>query len=140
MRSIALILSLVLGSSLGVMAQTAPAAKKAAKHEVGLSYDWLRTNAQPGGCGCFVINGGGVNAALAFNNHLSAVVEMDAETRANAPTTHNSLTLASVHAGLRYYIASRAVHHNMLPFIEVLPGVAHAGGAESGSADDTIQF
>ena len=43
--------------------QTAPTSDKPLRAELALDYSYLRSNAPPGGCGCFNLNGGSATFA-----------------------------------------------------------------------------
>jgi outer membrane immunogenic protein len=94
------------------------------KLEIGANYIYTRTNAPPGGCGCFSLNGGAGWVGYNFRDDLALIGELSGSQASNIEGTTGSLTLTSFLGGLRY---SR--HHNQLaPFGQVLLGVAHASG------------
>jgi outer membrane immunogenic protein len=142
MRSIALALAIFLGITASSLAQTTPTAAHHASGDVALTYHWLRTNAQPGDCGCFYMNGGGVSASLDLEPRWSAVLEGSVETIAHAPDTNDSLTLTSVYLGPRYSIPQpwKKKQHSLLPFAQVLLGATHAGGGVAGTSDGVMKF
>jgi outer membrane immunogenic protein len=99
-------------------------AQSAGNLEIGANYIYTRTNAPPGGCGCFSLNGGTGWAGYNFMSNLALVGEVSGSYASNIEGTTSSLTLTSFLGGLRY---SR--HHNRLaPFGQVLLGGAHASG------------
>jgi outer membrane immunogenic protein len=107
------------------LAQTASPEHANPAVEVALNYAWVHTNAPPGGCGCFPMNGGGADAAYAIRkSSLSVVADLSVVTQSNVDSTGNSLTLTSFTGGLRYRVGRGAWQ----PFGEVLAGGAHASG------------
>jgi peptidoglycan-associated lipoprotein len=110
--------------------------------DIALTYHWLRTNAQPGGCGCFDLNGGGISGSWNVRPELAVVTEFSAEYAGQVPSTGNSLTLTSYLAGMRYVLPqlwSRG-RHGLQPFTQLLVGAAHAGGGMAGAGDATFAF
>jgi hypothetical protein len=105
--------------------------------DVALVYHWVRTNAQPGECGCFDLNGGGVSTSMQFTPRWSEVLEASGEQIGKAPSTGNSLTLASVAGGTRYRIPTSWRNRTRAPQFsgEVLIGGAHAGGGVAGAGN-----
>src|SRR5271170_551133 len=96
MRSILLAAVLLLGGASVAQAQEAYSGDAAA------TYHWVRTNAGPGQCGCFGLNGGGISGSWNVLGPFSLVTEFSTEYTPSAPTTGNSLTLTSYLAGARY--------------------------------------
>ncbi len=140
MRSIALWTGLLLGTATAAMGQGAPSHTPSG--DVALTYDWVRSNTQPGDCGCFDLNGGGISASWRFSSKWAAVAEVSAEHTDNGPSTGNSLTLFSYLAGARYVLMQPWSHrcHSPQPFAQVLVGAAHAGGGIAGAGDGAIAF
>ena len=66
MRSIALFFGFILGGALLSLGQATPTSF-AQRGDVALTYDWVSTNAEPGDCGCFGLNGGGISASADFS-------------------------------------------------------------------------
>jgi peptidoglycan-associated lipoprotein len=99
-------------------------AESAGNLEIGANYIYTRTNAPPGGCGCFSLNGGAGWVGYNFRGNLALIGEVSGSHASDIEGTTASLTLSSFLGGLRY---SR--HHNRLaPFGQVLLGGAHASG------------
>jgi outer membrane immunogenic protein len=99
-------------------------AQSADKLEIGANYIYTKTNAPPGGCGCFSLSGGAAGVGYNFRDNLALIGELSGSQASNIEGTTGSLTLTSFLGGLRY---SR--HHNQLaPFGQVLLGLAHASG------------
>jgi outer membrane immunogenic protein len=66
-----------LGLATTAMAQVLPSSS-GYNGDVALTYQYTHSNTQPGDCGCFNLNGGGLSASWQFYPRLSAVVEGDA--------------------------------------------------------------
>jgi outer membrane immunogenic protein len=100
-------------------------AQETTKVELGGDYNYLRTNAPPGGCGCISMNGG--DAWLSYNvtHSLAAVAQVSAQTGSNIGGGRD-LTLSSYLVGPR---VSRRVTDRFVPFVQALFGAAHAGGS-----------
>jgi len=133
-----LLLSVVL-----LLAGASPAvAQDTTQGDVAAAYHWVRTNAGPGDCGCFGLNGGGLSGSWNFHGSWSAVADISAETTGGAGYSGNSLTLASFMAGARYKIPQPWLegNHKPQPFAQILLGAAHAGGGQAGIADGTYEF
>jgi outer membrane immunogenic protein len=96
--------------------------------EVAVTYAWVHTNAPPGGCGCFSMNGANGSFAYRLTSSISVVGEAGAVTAGNVDATGLDLTLADYLAGARY-----SVRHfpRLTPFAQVLLGDAHASGGLS---------
>jgi peptidoglycan-associated lipoprotein len=93
--------------------------------EVGVDYNYVRSNLPAGGCGCFGLNGGSGWVAFNFNRSLGLVGEVASQTASNVSSTGADLTLTSFLAGPRYTWGHA---HHFAPFAQVLLGGAHAGG------------
>lgn len=92
--------------------------------EVGYSY--LRSNAPPGGCTCFNLNGG--NAMFAWplkTGRLALAGDVSAAHAGNISSGGYSLTLSSYTAGVRI---QPWFAHSLHPFGEALIGLAHSSG------------
>jgi hypothetical protein len=141
MRSIALATGLLLGAAMAAMGQVAPDTS-VAKGDAALTYHWMRTNTQPGDCGCFGLNGGGVSASWNFRPRWAMVGEVSGEYAGNGPSTGNTLTLISYLAGARYRVPQPWLRgpHAPQPFAQVLLGAAHSSGGIAGAADGTTGF
>ena len=144
MRSFALAIGLLLGAVMAAIGQSAPAmaVKSQSSGDVALTYHWLRTNAQPGECGCFDLNGGGISGSWNFRPRLAVVTEFSAEYAGQAPSTGDSLTLTSYLAGMRYVLPQLwpRGRYGLKPFAQLLVGAAHAGGGMAGAGDATFAF
>lgn len=121
--------------AMGQAASTMPAHRQG---DVAVTWDWVRTNAQPGDCGCFYLNGAGVSASVKVAPRWSAVLEAGVENNNSASSMGTSLTLDSLHIGARYALPQPWMKgkHAPQPFAQVLVGATHAGGSEAGVADN----
>jgi outer membrane immunogenic protein len=141
MRSIALATGLLLGAAMAAMSQTMPH-ESAASGDAALTYHWVRSNTQPGDCGCFDLNGGGISASWNVRSRLAVMAEISGEYAGSGPSTGNSLTLTSYLAGARYVPPQPWLRgaHGPRAFGQVLMGVGHAGGGIAGAGDSTTAF
>jgi len=113
-----------------VNAQSVPTVEGPHHADLSLSYDYLRSNAPPDGCGCFSLNGGNAALALHLRRSSFAVVAdlgvAHSGSAASIDTTRYSLTLSTFTAGLRYQPRFRG--GSLQPFVEVLAGLVHSSG------------
>jgi outer membrane immunogenic protein len=100
-------------------------AQSGSRVEVGLDYNYVRSNAPNGGCGCFGLNGGSGWVAFKFSRSLAVVGEIASQTASNISSSGADLTLTSYLAGARYSWTHAA---RFAPFAQALVGGAHAGG------------
>jgi outer membrane immunogenic protein len=137
MRSFLLSTILLLAGASAAVAQ-----QDAYSGDAAAAYHWVRSNAGPGQCGCFGMNGGGVSGSWNFHGPWSAVVDISAENTGSAPPANNPLTLVSYLAGARYKIPQPWFqgNHKPQPFAQIILGAAHAGGTEAGVADGSYRF
>jgi outer membrane immunogenic protein len=114
-------------SSAPVFAQYAPNVEKPFRAELALDYSYQHSNAPPGGCGCFNLNGG--SATFAWPVKPGGFALAGDVTVAHAGTISSagdSLTLSTFTMGGRYL--PRFGRSPIRPFGQVLVGVAHASG------------
>jgi peptidoglycan-associated lipoprotein len=111
---------------------TAPGLAQApvARAELALDYTWMHSNAPPGGCGCFSLQGGSATAALPLAGlPISLVADVTVgNTSPSAPGFNGSLRLTTITGGLRYTPWLRTLHR-WQPFVQAMAGVTHAGGS-----------
>ncbi len=96
--------------------------------ELAFEYSYLRSNAPPGGCGCFNLNGG--SAEFAWPTAIRGVAlvgNVTASHANNIGSSNTSLTLSSFTGGARYSPALKPSRYQ--PFGQVLVGLAHASGS-----------
>lgn len=131
-----LLLAALLLAPIRTQAQSLPA-HNAATPELALNYSWLHSNAPPGGCGCFSLNGGAASFALPLRSgRIALAAEVSDGYTSNVLNTGKSLNLSTYSAGLRY--SPRAGRSGLSPFAQVLAGVAHVTGPlVSGSSSTT---
>ena len=132
--------SFLLSTILFLVGGRAAVAQESYSGDAAAAYHWVRTNAGPGECGCFGMNGGGLSGSWNFRGPWSAVVDISAEH--SALPIGNSLTLTSYLAGVRYKIPRPWLErkHKPQPFAQILLGAAHAGGGEAGVANGSYRF
>jgi outer membrane immunogenic protein len=100
-------------------------AQNGSQVEVGIDYNYVRSNAPAGGCGCFGLNGGSGWVAFKFSRSLGLVGEIAGQHASNISSTGADLTLTSFVAGPRYTWIRTG---RFAPFAQALVGGAHAGG------------
>ena len=109
-------------------AQAPVANDRPLRPEFALDYSYLRSNAPPGGCGCFNLNGGSATFALPLKQGpLSVVVDVTAATAGTISSAGYSLTLSSYTVGLRYTPSTG--HSRLVPFGQATIGAGHASGS-----------
>ena len=127
MRSLLALLLLSI-ASVNLMAQTQPS------NEIALDYTYVHTNAPPGGCGCFSMNGGSGSYAYHLGPQFAAVIEVGAVHAAKIDASGLDLTLTSYLGGPRFYY--RRPHVRFVPYGQVLLGAVRAtGGLAQANAD-----
>jgi len=100
--------------------------------ELALTYNWEHSNAPPGGCGCFGLNGGGLQLAWPLGKKgFALAADFSVVHQPNAVTAGNSITLSTYLAGIQYRPASHGSRWQ--PFAEILGG-ASGNLVASGSA------
>jgi len=109
-------------------AQTRTDAKnQQAPPELALTYSYLRSNAPPGGCGCFSLNGGSATLALPVRSSALAIAgEVTSTTASGISANRYDLAITIYSAGVRYSPPLRSARWQ--PFGQMLVGVAHSEG------------
>ena len=135
--SFALLLACAVVSARPAVAQApapAPAPAAAAtemplRAELALDYSYLRSNAPPGGCGCFNLNGGSATFAWAPKpaGSFALVGDITAAQAGSISSSGYGLTLSAYTVGARY--RPRIGHSPLQPFGQVLVGLAHSSGS-----------
>jgi outer membrane immunogenic protein len=121
--AVAVILILNFFAAITSFAQAAArAGSQLAPLEVTFAYNADRTNGVVGGCGCFWLSGGKVEASAAFPNNLSVVAELSGEQASNINANLKSLGFVTYLFGPRYTFPSRA---RLVPFAQFLLGGVH---------------
>jgi len=109
-------------------AQPDAAIEKPFRAELALGYSFLRSNAPPGGCGCFNLNGG--RATFAWRVKSAQFALVGDVTAAHSGAISNSgedLTLSTFTAGMRYM--PQLGRTRLQPYGQALAGVAHSSGS-----------
>lgn len=104
-------------------AQASPGVRT--RPELAASFDYVRSNAPVGGCGCFGIYGGSATFALPLHDSpLALVAEAASGVSTGISPGGYNLLLSRFTAGIRYtpYFAASRLH----PFAQATGGVAHA--------------
>ena len=81
MRSILVVATLLLA---GAFASSAYA-QEGISGDAAATYQWVHTNAGPGQCGCFGLNGGGVSASWEVHGPWAVVADFSSQTATNVP-------------------------------------------------------
>ena len=123
----ALLLAIAAVSTAKAVAQAAPASDVPPRTELALDYTYVHTNAPPGGCGCFNLNGGSATIAWPVRPGKYAIVaDLSIGGAGKIDNTNYSLTLGSFSVGGRYQLSTgRSSFH---PFAQVLVGATRATG------------
>jgi len=105
------------------MAVALPAAAQATRDgfSLGANYVADRSNAYPGTCGCFTLQGGGVTATLDLPYRLAAVADFTMVHASTVPGSNYGLGLATYMAGAQY----RYPVHQVTPYGQALIGTVH---------------
>jgi peptidoglycan-associated lipoprotein len=107
-------------ASVNLMAQTQPS------HEIALDYNYIHTNAPPGGCGCFLMNGGNGSYAYHLGAQFAVVIEVGAVHASKVDASGLDLTLTSYLTGPRFFY--RRPNARVVPYGQVLLGAVRATG------------
>jgi outer membrane immunogenic protein len=114
-------------ASRSVAQQSGPPDKQP-RPELALDYTYLRSNAPPGGCVCFNLNGGSATFAWPVaSGHFALVGDVSVAHSGSITSSGYDLTLSTFTAGARY--RARLGHSPIKPFGQVLVGVAHSSGS-----------
>ena len=135
--SFALLLAFAVVSTASASAQApaaaqthaAAASEQPARAELALDYTYLRSNAPPGDCGCFNLNGGSATFAwtLKPEGHFALVGDITAAHAGSISSSGYDLTLSSYTVGARYRF--KLPQPSVQPFGQVLVGLAHTSGS-----------
>jgi outer membrane immunogenic protein len=117
--------TLLLALGFTAMASRTAVAENGSLVDAGIDYNYVRSNAPAGDCGCFSLNGGSGWAAFNLTHSIGIVGEIASQHASNISSTGADLTLTSFQAGPRY---TRTVAGRFTPFAQFLLGVVHAGG------------
>ena len=129
---------LLLGLALACIAAPAALAQDTPLVEVGAGYNYVHTNAPPGGCGCFSLHGGSGWLAYNFTSAFAAVGEIGVQHASNVNNTGTDLTLTSYLFGPRFAYRK---YPRLTPFAQALVGGTHGNGSiAAGSSSSANAF
>ena len=77
--------SLLISAFLLLVGSSVAVAQDSYSGDAAAAYHWVRTNAGPGECGCFGMNGGGISGSWNFRGPWSAVMDISAEHNGSVP-------------------------------------------------------
>jgi outer membrane immunogenic protein len=96
--------------------------------DLALDYTFLRSNAPPGDCGCFNLNGGSATFGWRIGqSHFALVGDVTVAEADKISSNGFGLILSTYTVGTRYQF--RLGHSPLHPFGQILAGVAHASGS-----------
>ena len=96
--------------------------------DLALDYTYMRSNAPPGGCGCFNLNGGSATFGWRIGqSHIALVGDVSVAEAGKISSNSYGLTLSTFTFGARYQF--RLAHSPLHPFGQILAGVAHGSGS-----------
>jgi peptidoglycan-associated lipoprotein len=132
--SFALLLACAVVSTASAVAQTpaqpAAASEKHLRAELALDYTFVRSNAPPGGCECFNLNGGSATFAWSLRpaaSQFALVGDLTAAHASGISSAGYDLLLSTYTVGARY--RPRLGHSPLEPFGQLLVGAAHTSGS-----------
>jgi peptidoglycan-associated lipoprotein len=137
-----LLLTIAAVSACPALAQNS--AQQPPRAELALDYSYLHSNAPPGGCGCFNLNGGSASFAWAIKpGSWDLVGDVVSVHGSNISAAGYGLTLTAFTAGVRYIPPFHT--SSLQPFGQVLVGAAHSSGtlvqgSNAGSANAGAAF
>jgi outer membrane immunogenic protein len=109
-------------------AQARPAPDPPLRSEAAFDYTYVHSNAPPGGCGCFNMNGGSGSYAWQLKPERWAIVgDVTVDHASGISSSGYTLTLSTFTAGMRYLIP--VGEHALRPFGQALIGAAHGSGS-----------
>jgi len=98
------------------------------KVELAVGYTYLHTNAPPGGCGCFSMNGADAELGYSFTKHWTGVLDFGWDYNGNVNSSGADLLLTNAMAGVRYRVLTKS---RWKPFAEIEAGNSNAQGGLS---------
>ncbi len=135
------VLAALAGGS-GLLAQVAPEGRGHAEPpiEASFAYSLVRSNAGPGNCGCFFMNGGSSEVAFHAYRDVSAVVDVTGEHAGAINSTGEELSLLTFTAGPRISYPIRGPYFTRyIPFAQALLGTAHGFGSSFPDSAGTVK-
>ncbi len=133
-KKIALLVAMGVAAALPASAQLVDGAMPV---ELGVNYVADISNAHPGFCGCFAMQGGGVNVTAGFTSHIWVAGDLSIVHANTVPGTNYSLGLITLMGGPQYRLSAM---HSVTPYAQVLFGAVRGfdsvfpGSAGSASA------
>ena len=115
---VALMLLMAVGAALPASAQMIP---RPASVSLGVNYTADISNSPPGSCGCFAMQGGGVNVRLGLTDRLSAAADFSVVNTGTVPGANYGLGLMTLMAGPQF----RHRLGRYTPYGQVLLGAVH---------------
>jgi peptidoglycan-associated lipoprotein len=124
-----LLLAFAVISTALAAAQTAPTGDKPLRAELALDYSYIRSNAPPGGCSCFNLNGGSATFAWSLKpaGAFALVGDLSAAHSSGIGGAGYDLTLSTYTVGARY--RPRIGHSPLQPYGQLLLGAARSSGS-----------
>ena len=121
------VMAALLGAQLAANAQPA-ATPTQSRADLALDYTYMRSNAPPGNCGCFNLNGGSATFGWRIKqSHIALVGDVSVAEAGKISSNSYGLTLSTFTFGARYQF--RLAHSPLHPFGQILAGVAHGSGS-----------
>ena len=96
---VALMLLVAVGAALPASAQLIP---RPASVSLGVNYTADISNSPPGSCGCFAMQGGGVNVRLGLTDRFSAAADFSVVNTGTVPGANYGLGLMTLMAGPQF--------------------------------------
>jgi outer membrane immunogenic protein len=118
------------GAALFLMCFVLPLAAQQAETprvEISAGYTYVRTNAPPGGCGCFSLNGGSASVAYRVMRHFGLVGDLAVVHNGNVNGSNLGVTLTSYTFGPQFSLPI----HRLTPFGRILVGGAYESAGDS---------
>lgn len=115
-----------IAATLGLVFCASAQAQDGGRVNVGIDYNYVRSNAPPGGCGCIDLQGGDGWLSFNFTRHVAVVGLVSGQRATDIEGSGTDLTLTTFVVGPRY---SFEVGRRVAPFAQVLVGGAHASGS-----------
>ena len=107
--------------------QAGYAQENAQRAELDATYTYMHSNAPPGGCGCFSLNGASVAYAWAVKPGRFALMgDITVDHAGGIGASGYALTLSTFTLGGRYILPMKS--SPLQPFGEALAGLAHSSG------------
>ena len=104
---VALMLLVAVGAALPASAQLIP---RPASVSLGVNYTADISNSPPGSCGCFAMQGGGVNVRLGLTDRFSAAADFSVVNTGTVPGANYGLGLMTLMAGPAVQASPWKVH------------------------------